>query len=284
MKMSGRKTSAAYELYGFIPKVENGKHAAICTSCNRVLQNTAAIRLQKHRNSCLAARANGGDPVHFPNLEIKKRITPKTDTVVQQNENINANVKTEQSNMEFEDATLNDNANDNATYEDVVEATNTAKRLCKTLIRNDTSRKTIESSNNQVQNENPLQSPITTTQTSHRPEPFETYHATTTNTSGLGMAAEDDDDNNDDDDNIEEVNDEDLINIEQELDVIQNLMPRSKESKQLQDELSKAETEYYRSKAAYFKKLSENCNVKRTLMLLESRKLQLEIERLTNES
>ncbi|KAI8115239.1 hypothetical protein CVS40_12513 [Lucilia cuprina] len=121
MKMSGRKTSAAYELYGFIPKVENGKHAAICTSCNRVLQNTAAIRLQKHRNSCLAARANGGDPVHFPNLEIKKRITPKTDTVVQQNENINANVKTEQSNMEFEDATLNDNANDNATYDDVVE-------------------------------------------------------------------------------------------------------------------------------------------------------------------
>ncbi|XP_037816136.1 uncharacterized protein LOC119606654 [Lucilia sericata] len=277
MKMSGRKTSAAYELYGFIPKVENGKHAAICTSCNRVLQNTAAIRLQKHRNSCLAARANGGDPVHFPNLEIKKRITLKTDAVVQQNENINTNVKTEQSNMEFEDATINDNANDNTTYDDAVEATNTAKRLCKTSIR-ETLHKTIESSHNGVQNENPLQSPITTTQTPHRPEPFETYH--TTNTSALDMTADDDDN----DDDIEEVNDEDLINIEQELDVIQNLMPRSKESKQLQDELSKAEAEYYRSKAAYFKKLSENCNVKRTLMLLESRKLQLEIERLTNES
>lgn len=49
MKMAGRKTSSAYELYGFIPQVDNGKHSAICTSCNRVLQNTAAIRLQKHR-------------------------------------------------------------------------------------------------------------------------------------------------------------------------------------------------------------------------------------------
>lgn len=82
---------------------------------------------------------------------------------------------------------------------------------------------------------------------------------------------------------MHQVNEEDLVNIEEELDVIQNLMPRSKESKQLQDELSKAETEYYRCKAAYFTKLTENCKVKRTLMLLESRKLQLEIEKLNNE-
>lgn len=61
-------------------------------------------------------------------------------------------------------------------------------------------------------------------------------------------------------------------------------MPRSKESQKLQDDLAKAETEYYRVKAAYFTKLTENCKIKRTLMLLESRKLQLEIEKLTNES
>lgn len=81
---------------------------------------------------------------------------------------------------------------------------------------------------------------------------------------------------------MQQVSEEDLINIEEELDLIQNLMPRSKESKQLQDELAKAEAEYYRCKAAYFTKLTENCKVKRTLMLLESRKLQLEIEKLTN--
>ena len=61
-------------------------------------------------------------------------------------------------------------------------------------------------------------------------------------------------------------------------------MPRSKVSRQLQEDLSKAETEYYRCKAAYFIKLTENIKIKRTVMLLESRKLQLEIEKLTNGS
>lgn len=86
------------------------------------------------------------------------------------------------------------------------------------------------------------------------------------------------------DNDIEAVGDEDLINIQDELDVIQNLMPRSKVSRELQEELSKAETEYFRCKAAYFRKLTENIKIKRTLMLLESRKLQLEIEKLTNDS
>ncbi|XP_065360851.1 uncharacterized protein LOC135954584 [Calliphora vicina] len=279
MKISGRKTSSAYELYGFIPKVENGKHSAICTSCNRVLQNTAAVRMQRHRISCLAARAIG-DPVYLPNIEVKKRQKTAKTEAVQQNENQNANVKIEQSNMDFEDANINDNANDNTTYEDTVDATNPSKRSRITSLHdemNNTStilHKSIEPSNTLEQDENPIQSPLMTHP--QPPEPFESYHAATTTTNTTSA--------HDIDDEIEEINDEDLIAIEEELDVIQNLMPRSKESKQLLDELSKAETEYYRSKTAYFTKLTENCKIKRTLMLLESRKLQLEIERLTNES
>ncbi|KAM7361243.1 insulator binding factor 1 isoform 1-T2 [Cochliomyia hominivorax] len=287
MKMAGRKTSAAYELYGFIPKVDNGKHSAICLSCNRVLQNTATIRLQKHRNSCLAARASGSaDPAQIPNIEMKRKATSKSDaTQQQQNENVNSNIKTEQSNIDFEDANISDNANDNITYEDTLEVSNSSKRARRTSTRDAVNNisnivpNASECNNTTDQGENSMLSPIPSQQQQHQQqhhqhtEPFESYHANNTNTTSHDV----------DEDDIEEINDEDLLNIEEELDVIQNLMPRSKQSKQLHDELSKAETEYYRCKAAYFTKLTENCKIKRTLMLLESRKLQLEIERLTNE-
>lgn len=122
------------------------------------------------------------------------------------------------------------------------------------------------------QEASPIQSPLSIQQQS--PEPFELYNTTVNSTKSSPLDVDDD---------IQEISDEDLVNIE-EVDVIQNLMPRSKESKQLQDELSEAEAEYYRYKAAYFAKLTENCKIKKTLMLLESRKLQLEIEKLSNES
>ncbi|TMW54060.1 hypothetical protein DOY81_000846 [Sarcophaga bullata] len=276
MKMAGRKTSAAYELYGFIPQVDNGKHSAICTSCNRVLQNTAAIRLQKHRNSCVAARASG-ESVPFPNLEIKKHVSSKVE-FNQQNDSVNCSVKTEQSNMEFEDSNINDNNNH---YEDTVEVkpnkrkrsrlattTQTEKRKILHTVR----KKPAEPTNtNSEHDENPILSPVT--DPTQQTEPFESYQTTANRNSVLDI-----------NEDIEEVNDEDLINIQDELDVLQNLMPCSKVSRQLQEDLSKAETEYYRCKAAYFTKLTENIKVKRTVMLLESRKIQLEIEKLTNGS
>lgn len=76
---------------------------------------------------------------------------------------------------------------------------------------------------------------------------------------------------------LESINDNELIDIEKELDDLQNLMPCTEESAKLQDELCKVETEYYNKKAEYFEKLAENTKIKRTLMILKARKLQLEI-------
>ncbi|XP_075148543.1 insulator binding factor 2 [Haematobia irritans] len=79
---------------------------------------------------------------------------------------------------------------------------------------------------------------------------------------------------------------EDLIDVdeEEELDIIENTARQSKESLRLQQELCKAETEYYIAKSRYFSKLTENTKIKRALMVLQSRKLQLEIEKLTTDN
>lgn len=74
---------------------------------------------------------------------------------------------------------------------------------------------------------------------------------------------------------------DDFPDIKEELDDL--MVPRSEESLLLQEELSKAEIEYYNAKSAYFAKLSENCKIKRNLMILQSRKMQLEIEKLTHD-
>uniref|UniRef100_A0A1I8NSG9 MADF domain-containing protein n=1 Tax=Stomoxys calcitrans TaxID=35570 RepID=A0A1I8NSG9_STOCA len=80
---------------------------------------------------------------------------------------------------------------------------------------------------------------------------------------------------------------DDLIDVEideEDMRIMENVMPRSKESQRLQQELCKAETDYYISKARYFSKLTENTQIKRALMVLQSRKLQLEIDKLTRDN
>lgn len=74
---------------------------------------------------------------------------------------------------------------------------------------------------------------------------------------------------------------DDLPDIKEELDDL--MVPRSEESLLLQEELCKAEIEYFNAKSAYFAKLSENCKIKRNLMILQSRKLQLEIEKFSHD-
>lgn len=51
----------------------------------------------------------------------------------------------------------------------------------------------------------------------------------------------------------------------------------------LEEEKIKAETYFYRKKGAYFHKQTENSDIQRKLMILQSQKLRLEIEKIRNE-
>lgn len=95
--------------------------------------------------------------------------------------------------------------------------------------------------------------------------------------SGLGSFEADDENDEDDDD-------DELEHLENHLDVIQELMPRSRKMQRLQTTMTAVATEYYRNKTAYYAHLNENSQLKRVLMLLQSRKLQLEIEKHTRSS
>lgn len=82
-----------------------------------------------------------------------------------------------------------------------------------------------------------------------------------------------------DDENDEDDDDDELDHLENHLDVIQELMPRSRKMQRLQTTMTAVATEYYRNKTAYYAHLNENSQLKRVLMLLQSKKLQLEIEK-----
>lgn len=73
--------------------------------------------------------------------------------------------------------------------------------------------------------------------------------------------------------------DDQLVRIE--LD--QLVAPLPTDSNRLQKDLIKAETEYLEAKSAYFNKMNEIAELRRTVTMLEAKKTQLEIVKLRAE-
>ena len=72
-------------------------------------------------------------------------------------------------------------------------------------------------------------------------------------------------------------------NLEDECENLPNISDSCSKLNKLKELRIKSEHQYYQTKAIYFSKMNENSKIKKTVMILQARKIQLEIEKMRKE-